>query len=404
MSSAWKKIAIGDVVDSVKTWNPLRSLRDDSFDYVDLSAIDQDSKTIIGVRKVVCGDAPSRARQLVVKGDVLVSTVRPNLNGVALVPEELDGATASTGFCVLRPRKDFLDGTYLFHWVKSPNFISDMVKKATGANYPAVSDRIISESQIPLPPLEEQRRIAEILDRAQSLISKRREAIGQLDILTKAIFLEMFGDPVTNPKEFTIRKIKDLLESASYGTSEKSSFEGKFPVLRMNNITRTGEIDLTDLKYMDLADSQKERYLVRSGDVLFNRTNSAELVGKTAIIRNISNPMAFAGYLVRLRVNKENDQFMLLEAIGSKYLGKDGQTLGTICKQISFPHSALKEALSKIYGFASDYPGIRHGGNPDSAIRDIDMREMVVMSILLAGFTPYLTNQINADVVYRGEL
>ena len=174
MSSAWKKVAIGDMVNDVKTWNPLRSVPSDSFDYVDLSAIDQDSKTIIGVRKVICGDAPSRARQLVARGDVLVSTVRPNLNGVALVPEELDGATASTGFCVLRPRKDFLNGTYLFHWVKSPKFISDMVKKATGANYPAVSDRIISESQILLPPLEEQKRIAEILDCAQELRSKRQ--------------------------------------------------------------------------------------------------------------------------------------------------------------------------------------------------------------------------------------
>ncbi|MBD2472367.1 hypothetical protein [Nostoc sp. FACHB-145] len=97
-------------------------------------------------------------------------------------------------------------------------------------------------------------------------------------------------------------------------------------------------------------------------------------------------------------------QFMLLEAMGSKYLNKDQQTLGDICNKIDLPHSALKEALSKIYGFASNYPGIRHGGNPKSVIREIEMRDMVVMSILLAGFAPYLTDQINADVVYRGEL
>lgn len=98
------------------------------------------------------------------------------------------------------------------------------------------------------------------------------------------------------------------------------------------------------------------------------------------------------------------EQFILLEAIGSKYLGKDGQTLGNICNKINLPHSALKEALSGIYGFASNYPGFRHGGNPKSVNRDIDMREMVVMSIILAGFTLYLTDQINADIVYRGEL
>lgn len=95
---------------------------------------------------------------------------------------------------------------------------------------------------------------------------------------------------------------------------------------------------------------------------------------------------------------------MLLEAMGAKYLQKDGQTLGDICKKINLPHLALQEALSKIYGFASNYPGIRHGGRPKSVIRDIEMRDMVVVSILLAGFAPYLTDQINADVVYRGEL
>ena len=285
MSSAWKKIAIGDVVDSVKTWNPLRSLRDDSFDYVDLSAIDQDSKTIIGVRKVVCGDAPSRARQLVVKGDVLVSTVRPNLNGVALVPEELDGATASTGFCVLRPRKDFLDGTYLFHWVKSPNFISDMVKKATGANYPAVSDRIISESQIPLPPLEEQRRIAEILDRAQSLISKRREAIGQLDTLPQAIFIEMFGDPVTNPKGWKIKICKSICSRITVGiVVQPASYYQEYgvPALRSQNI-KQNSISTDNLVFFSQIDNETKlaKTRVRSGDVVLVRTGQP---GTAAII------------------------------------------------------------------------------------------------------------------------
>ena len=312
MSSAWKKIAIGDVVDSVKTWNPLRSLRDDSFDYVDLSAIDQDSKTIIGVRKVVCGDAPSRARQLVVKGDVLVSTVRPNLNGVALVPEELDGATASTGFCVLRPRKDFLDGTYLFHWVKSPNFISDMVKKATGANYPAVSDRIISESQIPLPPLEEQRRIAEILDRAQSLISKRREAIGQLDTLTQAIFIEMFGDPVTNPKKWTVTPLSNLVNEFRYGSSNKSQPFGK-PALRIPNVVG-GSLNLCDLKLVPVDNSEFDRLRMKNGDILFVRTNgNPDFVGRCAVfdyqlVANTGfpkNEFIFASYLIRARLALE---------------------------------------------------------------------------------------------------
>src|SRR5690606_33476042 len=182
------------------------------------SAVDQDAKAVTGARKLACSEAPSRARQLVRAGDVLVSTVRPNLNGVALVPMELDGATASTGFCVLRPRAGQLDSRYLYHWVKSPRFVRDMVRKATGASYPAVTDKIVCESKLPLPPLPEQRRIAEILDKADALRAKRRAALAQLNTLTQSIFLDMFGDPATNPKGWPIDLIGDVAEIVSGAT------------------------------------------------------------------------------------------------------------------------------------------------------------------------------------------
>jgi len=329
-NAEWGIAALGDLVEAVHTWNPSRSPSDEVFDYIDLSAVDQDAKLIIGARAVTCGEAPSRARQLVARGDVLVSTVRPNLNGVARVPDQLDGATASTGFCVLRARESNCDAGYLFHWVKSPAFVADMVNKATGASYPAVSDRIIFDSLLPLPPVVEQRRIAEVLDRAEALRAKRRAALAQLDSLTQSLFLDLFGDPVTNPKRWPIRRIGELLESASYGTSEKSGTTGGFPVLRMNNIARTGEMDFTDLKFMDLEASQRDRYLVRTGDVLFNRTNSVDLVGKTGVYRE-TKPMAYAGYLIRLRVNKENDPEFLSAFLNSGY---SKRMLRGMCKSI----------------------------------------------------------------------
>lgn len=96
-------------------------------------------------------------------------------------------------------------------------------------------------------------------------------------------------------------------------------------------------------------------------------------------------------------------QVNLLEAIGRIQPRITRKTLGAICNQIrSWPHDEVKEAIQSLYGFASDYPGIRHGGTPANARRAIDMRDMVAMSILLAGFTPYLTDLLNADVVYRG--
>ena len=204
-------VPIGNCVDACKTWNPAASAPERAFRYIDLSSVDREEKRITQAETVLGRAAPSRARQLVKTGDILVSTVRPNLNGIAAVPLELDGATASTGFTVLRAREDRLDRSYLFHWLKHPSFINDMVKKATGASYPAVSDRIVRESLIPLPPLPEQRRIAAILDKADALRAKRREAIAKLDQLLQSVFLDMFGDPVTNRKGWEKQTLHDLV-------------------------------------------------------------------------------------------------------------------------------------------------------------------------------------------------
>ncbi len=96
-------------------------------------------------------------------------------------------------------------------------------------------------------------------------------------------------------------------------------------------------------------------------------------------------------------------QVNLLEAIGQTCPGVTGTTLGAICNEVgTWPHQKLKEAMKDLYGFTCDYPGIRHGGTPANALRAMDMRDMVAMCILLAGFTPYLSSGLNAEIVYRG--
>ena len=98
-------------------------------------------------------------------------------------------------------------------------------------------------------------------------------------------------------------------------------------------------------------------------------------------------------------------QVNLLEAIGSASTGVTGTTLGAICNQVgTWPHEKLKEAMKNLYGFASDYPGIRHGGTAASALRAVDMRDMVAMSILLTGFTPYLERRLSADAIFGGSV
>jgi type I restriction enzyme S subunit len=278
IDGVWKLTAIGELVQPVKSWNPLRAANGEPFRYIDLTAVDQESKRIVGTREVRGHEAPSRARQLVESGDVLVSTVRPNLNGVASVPPELDGATASTGFCVLRAEASKLDSSYLFHWVTTPSFVSDMVSKATGANYPAVTDRIIFESKIPLPPLAEQRRIAGILDNAESLRGKRRSALTEIDLLPQAIFLELFGDPLTNPKKWNIQSLGEIARAKPNNgifrkNNEYAQEHTGLPVVWVEELFQDEAIDTTNSRRLIPTDKDIERYGLKHGDLLFVRSS-----------------------------------------------------------------------------------------------------------------------------------
>jgi len=197
-------------------------------------------------------------------------------------------------------------------------------------NQASISKDQLLDLSLPLPPLPEQRRIAAILDHADAVRAKRRRALALLDGLTQAIFLDMFGDPAINDRQWPIVKISDLLSSTQYGTSKKAGLIGAFPIIRMNNIDYSGRFDFTDLKYIDLERSETDRFLVRNGDILFNRTNSPELVGKTGVFRS-SIPMAYAGYLIRLRVNEHADPEYISGFLNSTF-GKI--TLRCMCKSI----------------------------------------------------------------------
>ncbi|MGQ1267476.1 restriction endonuclease subunit S [Acinetobacter baumannii] len=231
------------------------------------------------------------------------------------------------GVAGLFGHKDKLDQKYLWHWLKN---VAPLLKsKGKGATFLQVTKEDICSLEIALPPLSEQRRIASILDQADELRQKRQQSIEKLDQLLQATFIDMFGDPVSNPKGWDVGCIGDMLESVKYGSSDKATLEGEIPILRMNNLTYSGEMDLTDLKYITKVQAD-EKYLVKEGDILFNRTNSKELVGKTAVYVG-PEPMAYAGYLVRGRT-KANYAPEYISAFLNSPWGKE--KLQSMCKSI----------------------------------------------------------------------
>jgi type I restriction enzyme, S subunit len=276
-------VPIDQLVDRVGTWDPRHSPTPTFFVYIDIGAVDQQSKQIVEPRKVLSSEAPSRARQVVKAGDILVSTVRPNLNAVAEVPDDLDGATASTGFCVLRP-KPGIDGAYLFQWVRSPRFIAEMTRRATGQSYPAVSDRIVKHSEVPLPPLSTQRKISEILKRADALCMERRNAIRLLDELPCSIFINMFGDPIKNDGSWPIVRVGDFIagfESGKNIAAAPDDTESTYRILKVSAVT-SGTFNELESKPVPPNYLPPASHFVRDGDLLFSRANTSELIGATA--------------------------------------------------------------------------------------------------------------------------
>lgn len=303
--SGWRLVPIGELVESVRTWNPSRADPDESIQYIDLTAVDQLEKDIVGARTILCGEAPSRARQLVELDDVLVSTVRPNLNGVAKVNAMHIGATASTGFCVLRPRSNLLSSNYLFHWVKSPNFIADMVRKATGASYPAVSDRVIFESLIGVPAVSEQCRIAAILDQADELRAKRREALAQLDSLTQSVFIEMFWDPATKVSTSNFQTLESLLEepfqNGAYFPKEAYCESGGTEMVHMSDAFG-GCVKRGQLKRANCSSADTKKYALTTSDILIARRSlTYEGAAKPCMIPPSSEPLIFESSFIRVR-------------------------------------------------------------------------------------------------------
>jgi len=156
---------------------------EEEFVYIDISSINRETKKIVSPQNLVGNKAPSRARQVVKIGDVLVSMTRPNMNAVALVSKELDGQIASTGFDVLRPVET--ESRWLFYLVRSSEFVATMSDLVQGALYPAVRPRDIRGFEIPLAPFNEQKRIADKLDAVLARVDACRDSLDRIPAILK---------------------------------------------------------------------------------------------------------------------------------------------------------------------------------------------------------------------------
>jgi type I restriction enzyme S subunit len=295
------------------------------FFYIDIGSVDRNTKAITGPTELLGIDAPSRARKCVREGDVLVSMTRPNLNAVALVPPELDGHIASTGFDVLRCPD--LDCRWLFFLVRTKEFVETMSNLVQGALYPAVKAKDIRSFVIPVAPINEQRRITASLETTLAAVDACRQRLNGVAAILKRFRQAVLAAATTG--ELTREWREERGESVEPWKTVKTKEAGKIqlgrqrspkyhsgptmrPYLRVQNVFED-RIDLDDVMEMDFSGADLEKYKLHPYDILLNEGQSPQYLGRPAMYRGELPGACFTNSLIRFQArNSVVPDFALL--------------------------------------------------------------------------------------------
>lgn len=247
----------------------------------------------------------SSATKKVLKGNLLFVS-RTGVGKVAIAGMDV---CISQDFTGIIPRKDLIDIPYLFRFLQAKQ--SYFTANQRGATIKGVTRRVLEELDVPLPPLPEQQRIAAILDAADALRAKRRAALSKLDALGRAVFLEMFGEPVGNPKGWRIAKLsacfaenREGAKCGPFGSAlkhEEYVAEG-IPVWTMDNIqglnfVQEGALYVAENKY-----NQLSAYSAVTGDIIISRAGT---VGKMCVVETEAPRALISTNLIRLSLNEQ---------------------------------------------------------------------------------------------------
>ena len=217
-----------------------------------------------------------------------------------------------------------IDGDFFIYAVNSR--LDEMIRQAHGGvGLRHITKNKLEAIHLPIPKLEEQRRIVsrinECMERVDEIEGLRAEAIADSEKLQSAVFADYIESINDNDLGTTI--LGDVITECKYGTSKKANTDGSgCPILRMGNI-RFGKLDTSDSKYVNLPKTERNKYLLQDGDILINRTNSLELVGKSAVFSDLSGDWVYASYLIRLRVDPDKALPEYVNAVINSRIGRN---------------------------------------------------------------------------------
>ncbi|MBW5286366.1 restriction endonuclease subunit S [Burkholderia gladioli] len=234
---------------------------------------------------------------------VLYGKLRPYLNKVALPAFE---GKCSTEIIPLRPSSD-IDRAYLAYFLRHQQVVDLISARVAGARMPRADMDLVLSLPIPLPDLAEQRRIVDLLSRAEGIVRLRREAQAKAQAIIPALFVDMFGDPATNAKGWSKCPLGELICSGpTNGLYKHKSLYGRgTPILRIDAFYSGKIKDPNALKRVELeSDIELKRFELKQGDIVINRVNSPEYLGKSAIIPELQEPIVFESNMMRFSVNR----------------------------------------------------------------------------------------------------
>jgi type I restriction enzyme S subunit len=348
----------------------------EKFFYIDIGSINKDTKTITGRTELLGIDAPSRARKCVRESDVLVSMTRPNLNAVALVPPDLDGHIATTGFDVLRCPD--LDCRWLFFLVRTNEFVESMSDLVQGALYPAVKSKDIRSFFIPVAPLNEQRRIAAKLDTTLAAVEACRQRLDGVADLLKGFRQTVLAAATsgeltrewrveTGAPAWTDEKASEVCTKVQSGGTPKDGFidEPGVPFLKVYNLVG----QKVDFAYKPqfvrpeahLGPLAKSR--VKPGDVVMNIVGPP--LGKVAI-----TPDDFDEW----NINQAITLFRPSERIRSRWIYMllcEGSNIRGIELQTKGSAGQVNISLTQCRGFDFPVPGVNEQDEIIARVEDI---------------------------------
>lgn len=294
-----------------------------------------------GTPDILKGSEIGSSKQLVQENDVMISKIVPHIRRASVVCQKGDYRQIASGeWIVFRSDKIYPD--YLKHVLISENFNKQFMATVSGVGGSLLRARpaFVSKINITLPPLSEQRRIASILDKADELRQKRQQAIEKLDQLLQATFIDMFGDPVSNPKGWeaeSIDKICSNIVDCVNKTAPIAEYETPYKMIRTTNV-RNHKVDISSVRYVEkeVFDKWNRRLTPQRGDVILTREAP---VGEVGILE--SDDSVFLGQRLMLyRVNLKLTTpeyllyFLMSDSLKIQY---EQMSSGSTVKHLSVP-------------------------------------------------------------------